>query len=87
MPSIWDHDLWADIYAVKDAETQRILIRLYRLILDMHNKDVLSEQIAHALKGERKIYLSIGQKIGGFILAVLLAADAAANILHYFHHH
>lgn len=80
MPSIWDHDLWADIYAVEDEQSRIVLIRLYRLTLDMHNKDILAEQIAHALKGERKIYLSITQKIGAGILGVLLATDAAIHI-------
>lgn len=80
--SIWDHDLWEDIYNTKDIHLQLLLVRMYRLILDMHNKDVLGQQIAHALKGERKLYLSAGQKIGGFIMALLLFADTLSHIFH-----
>lgn len=80
--SIWDHDLWEDIYNTRDIHLQLLLVRMYRLILDMHNKDILSEQIAHALKGERKLYFSTGQKLGGLVMGILLSVDTVAHIFH-----
>jgi len=82
MPTIWDHDLWSDIYAIDDPETKTVFIRMYKLVLDMHNKDVMSEQIAHALKGERKLYLSLGQKAFAIITSLFVAVDAIAHLFH-----
>lgn len=80
--SIWDHDLWADIYKVENP-TQIVLVRMYRLILDMHDKDILAEQIALALKGERKLILSGAQKFAAGIMSVIITLDTIAHIFHF----
>lgn len=82
MPTIWDHDLWSDLYAIDDPEIKTVTIRLYRLILDMHNKDVLAEQIASALKGERKLILSSSQRVVVLLFNALLAADLVTRLFH-----
>lgn len=60
---------------------KRVCVRLYNLLLDIHNKDVMAEQIAAALKGERRLYLTIGQKAFATVMALLLATDTLVHIL------
>lgn len=80
--SIWDHDLWADVYAVSDSQTKKVLVQLYRLVLDMRNNDVLAQQIADKVSRRDKLILSVGVKVWGVIFTGLLVADTILHIIH-----
>lgn len=82
MPSIWDHDLWQEIYDIPDPLVKNVCVNLYRLVLDMRNADVLAAKIADQVNKDRRFVLTGVQKFGGFILGALILAD---TISHFFH--
>lgn len=81
MPGIWDHDLWADIYDIPDPITKNVVIQMYRLILDMRNSDILADAVARKVNTERKFVLSIGAKVWGVVVSLLIATDTIVHIL------
>lgn len=80
MPSVWDHDLWADIYDVPDPITKNTIAQLYRLILDMRESDVLAQKVAAAINKERRLALTFVQKTVGLAFGVLLAVDTGVHL-------
>lgn len=90
--SIWDHDLWRDIYSIKDPEIQRAFIGLYRLILDMRNSDVLAEAVAAKVNAanaasEKKrrateaFRLTAFQKIVATLVGATVLADSIRGLI------
>ena len=77
---IWNHDLWQDIYSINDAETKRVMVRLYRLVLDMRNDEVLAAKIAEGIRKRDTLVLSWGQKIIGALLSALIVTDTLLHI-------
>lgn len=77
---LWEHDLWQDIYSINDAETKRAMVRLYRLVLDMRNDEVLAAKIAEGIRKRDKLLLTTGQKIFTGIGAFLLCLDTALHL-------
>lgn len=84
MPNnLWDHDLWQDIYSIQDAETKRAVIRLYRLVLDMRESDVLAQKVADAVSRRDKLILTVGQKVVVLAGSFLILVDTALHIATY----
>lgn len=73
--SVWDHDLWQEIYDISDPKTRNACADIYRLILDMHNSDVLASKIADKVNHDRKVMFSRKQKITGAVFAFLVGAS------------
>lgn len=79
MPSIWDHDLWQEIYDVQDPISKNVFVNLYRLILDMREGDVLAQKVADRINKRDRLVLTWTQKIIGTGMSILVAVDT------YFH--
>jgi hypothetical protein len=82
VPSVWDHDLWQEIYAIHDPEIKAVLASLYRLILDMRESDVLADKISARVNQDRKIALSVGAKVWGALLGAAILVDIILNHIH-----
>lgn len=73
MPSIWDHDLWQEIYDIPEVKTRTACADLYRLILDMRDTEVFAKAVADKVNAQRQVNFSKRQKIVGTIFGVLVS--------------
>lgn len=76
-PSVWDHDLWQEIYGVPDPLTRNVLVNMYRLILDMRESDILAEKVADRVNARRRMEFTLFQKVGAGVFAVVVAFGPA----------
>jgi hypothetical protein len=83
MASLWDHDLWQEIYEIEDAKTKQAIADLYRLLLDIRETDVLAAKIALKVDAEKHLILTRGQKVLSGLFAVLILS---AQIYSFFPH-
>lgn len=86
--SIWDHDLWQNIYSIQDADARTVCIALYRLILDMRNDEVLAAAVAKRIHAEhvarendRTFKLTAFQKIIAILGGSVVLADSLRGLI------
>ena len=78
---LWEHDLWADVYGVHDAQLRHLLVQLYRLILDMRNDDVLAQKIASAIHHQAQVRFTAAQKAGATLVGLIALADFVRGVV------
>lgn len=86
--SIWDHDLWQDIYSISDADTKVVAVNLYRLILDIRNREVEADNVARRVRADRAaeqhdrtVKLTTFQKVIGILVGSTVFADAVRGLI------